>query len=443
MQNDNQIISKYFNSIPELNKSQIGNIIKNFEQTKDNTLYKIASTKKCLKQLFQIYNNILKNDLQISTMVCDIHKSNATTPNTDYQDEVDGSAPANAHISITMKCAREMLSAQINDLIKEEDINKRHEMIYRLKLKSDIIIKILNNCKLPKIATEYTKARNDLATTNLRLVIYVVKPLYNKGIEFSDLIQEGNIGLMTAIDKYDYPPHFSPSQKPTKFTTMAVNWIWLYASRSVSNDSRTVRVPVYINNHTNKMHRAIRKLAGELHREPTKDELATELKYSLQKLDRLCESAQRVTYIINDNSQQFNEDADNGSSFIDTIPSESPDDMPMDDQIIRKMDMDSLRTKIEQSLSQLPPRQEKAIRLRYAIYTNPDFDPKDEIKGQELVDELEVSQTRCLQLLNKGKKKFKTNLGFKTFCEYTDQNHPQDEAQNKPFSGPLFTSTHD
>lgn len=195
-----------------------------------------------------------------------------------------------------------------------------------------------------------SKFKNELITKNLRLVVSRAKMFVNRGLDFEDLIQEGNIGLMKAIDKFD-------SSKKTKVSTYATWWIDQSIRRSISNKGKTVRVPTHIEWMQTKVAEATRKLQAELQRQPTIEEIAARSGYDVKAIE---ENQTRAQFEIG-----LEEELSSGMSMIDLLVSdaESPQS-----HVEKKL----LREKVRDILSTLPPRTEKIIRLRFGIGEEPD-----------------------------------------------------------------------
>jgi RNA polymerase primary sigma factor len=195
------------------------------------------------------------------------------------------------------------------------------------------------------------KYKNELITKNLRLVISRAKAHLNKGLDFEDLIQEGNIGLMKAVDKFD-------SSKKTKVSTYATWWIDQSIKRAISNKGKTVRVPTHIEWMETNLRKTIQKLVNKLGRQPTLKEISADSGIELKVLEDLQTRAQHEIGL--------EEELSSGMSLIDILPSD-----PMQSPATL-VEQKLLREKIREILATLPPRTEKIIRLRFGIGEVPD-----------------------------------------------------------------------
>ncbi len=224
--------------------------------------------------------------------------------------------------------------------------------------------------------------RNRLVQANLRLVINVAKKYMNRGLSFLDLIQEGNLGLMKAAEKYDY-------QKGFKFSTYATWWIRQGMTRAIADYSRTIRVPVHVLETTNKITKATKSLTQELGREPSHEEISSKTDLSLEKIRKIMKAANGIVSIetpIGD---------DESSSLVDFIADpESPS--PFAEFVGT-----SLREEINKVLSTLTPREEKVIRMRLGIGEKTDY------TLEEVGDVFGLTRERIRQIEAKALKKLK------------------------------------
>ncbi len=227
------------------------------------------------------------------------------------------------------------------------DFEERNKII--LKELGEPEKKVYEHFKLiQKRERELTRAKKDLVAANLRLVVSIAKKYTNRGLSFLDLIQEGNIGLMKAVDKFEY-------QRGYKFSTYATWWIRQAITRSIADQARTIRIPVHMIETINKFFRASRHLVQETGREPTPEEVAQVMKMPVEKVKGILKIAQEPislqTPIGDEGDTSFGD-------FIEDKSAVSPANATAYSMLKEQMD-DVLMT--------LTEREEKVLRLRFGI----------------------------------------------------------------------------
>jgi len=192
------------------------------------------------------------------------------------------------------------------------------------------------------------RSREALIVANLRLVVHIAKNYVKKGLPFTDLIQEGNVGLLRAVEKFEY-------ERGNKFSTYAYWWIKQAIDRGIADKSRTIRVPVHIVERRKKISRATGELRQLLGRKPQPAEIA-------RRLDVDVAAVEEVLRVVED-PRAFGDlgDEDGGPNAVERIRDEGAD------ALTHQGERRELRDKLEQSLSRLPDREEQIIRLRYGI----------------------------------------------------------------------------
>ena len=235
-----------------------------------------------------------------------------------------------------------------NDLTKDLTINDP----VRMYLKEIGQIKLLSLEEEGELADRIMagdeEAKNTLAEANLRLVVSIAKRYVGRGMLFLDLIQEGNIGLMKAVDKFDV-------SKGYKFSTYATWWIRQAITRAIADQARTIRVPVHMVETINKLARVQRQLTLELNREPSEDELAKKMGTSVEKVREIYKISQDPVSLETPIGE---EDDSHLGDFIKDERNLSPEEFATNEM---------LKEEISQVLETLTEREEKVIRLRFGL----------------------------------------------------------------------------
>ena len=265
---------------------------------------------------------------------------------------------------------------EIKKLVQTKEASKNS-----FDMEPEKLADILEQIKRGKNISEISKTK--MAKSNLRLVVSIAKRYTNRGLPFLDLIQEGNIGLMKAVDKFEY-------QKGYKFSTYATWWIRQAISRAIADQARTIRIPIHMIETINRINKIMRKHLQEHGKEPDVDTISTEVGLSVEKVKNVIKITKEP---ISLEAPIGSEEDGRFGDFIEDKTSVSPAEAVL---------KDDLRVQIENVLEQLNEREKAVIKLRFGI-----MDDESDRTLEEIGKELSVTRERVRQIESSAIKKLK------------------------------------
>ena len=265
---------------------------------------------------------------------------------------------------------------QIKKLFETKEASKNS-----FNLDPDKLAEILQQIRIGKAKSD--KAKTRMAKSNLRLVVSIAKRYTNRGLPFLDLIQEGNIGLMKAVDKFEY-------QKGYKFSTYATWWIRQAISRAIADQARTIRIPIHMIETINRINKIIRKHLQDTGKEPDLETIAKEVGLRVDKVKNVIKITKEPVSL---EAPVGDEDDGRFGDFIEDKTSLSPTDAVMNDDLNRQID---------EVLQQLNEREQAVVRMRFGL-----LDDKSDRTLEEIGKELNVTRERVRQIESSAIKKLK------------------------------------
>ena len=266
-----------------------------------------------------------------------------------------------------------------------EDVQRQQKRLQKIEQAASLTIADIKeiNREMSIGEAKARRAKKEMVEANLRLVISIAKKYTNRGLQFLDLIQEGNIGLMKAVDKFEY-------RRGYKFSTYATWWIRQAITRSIADQARTIRIPVHMIETINKLNRISRQMLQEMGREPTPEELAMRMEMPEDKVRKVLKIAKEP--ISMETPIGDDEDSHLGD-FIEDTAVVSPIDSATDESACKETTHDVL--------AGLTPREAKVLRMRFGIDMNTDH------TLEEVGKQFDVTRERIRQIEAKALRKLR------------------------------------
>ncbi|MDD3675072.1 RNA polymerase sigma factor RpoD [Thauera propionica] len=344
-------------------------------------LLKLRFMPKQIEDLAALLRNLMERIRQQEQVILDLCVNKADMPRKDFLRVFVGHETDTAWLD-TQIHSKKKHSARLK--LYTDDIRRAQRKLAEIEREHDLDIASIKDINRQMLAGERhsSQAKKEMVEANLRLVISIAKKYTSRGLQFLDLIQEGNIGLMKAVDKFEY-------RRGYKFSTYATWWIRQAITRSIADQARTIRIPVHMIETINKLNRVSRQLFQQLGREPTPEELAVKMEMAEDKIRKVLKIAKEPISM----ETPIGDDEDSSlGDFIQDTTAPSPIDIST---------AESLREATQDVLASLTPREAKVLRMRFGIEMNNDH------TLEEVGKQFDVTRERIRQIEAKALRKLR------------------------------------